>query len=342
VSVVSCEELWNGRRAKDGIERIREYTRRYEVVTNNAADDGTVAGGPESAALGLPRNGDPFPSDPDAVLTSIEPTCSDESPYIWYVDCQYSSKIPPDLGAESQEIDDDGNSVATQTAPGEGQLPAPAQRDPNPINWTATYKVTHEQTQEPLTHDYLGNAIVNSAGDPFYPPLMIEKSYAVFTVTKNYGTVNFDYLETYVDTVNLNVWKGRAERTCRMIAFEYEAVQANGYTYWRVVFRIKYKPGSWVGDRPGGLVGNNDIGQGWDMRILDQGFRTRAVSDPGPPAVYEWTDITDTRTGEKPEKPVLLNGTGGKHNSLLGVTSDEPRYVTWEIYKRRDWAGLGL
>jgi hypothetical protein len=162
---------------------------------------------------------------------------------------------------------------------------------------------------------------------------MVEKSYAIITVTKNYAQVKFDYLETYVDSVNLDPWNGRAARTCRMLAIEYERPeQTNGYSYWRVTFRIKYKPGSWTG------AYSNDEGQGWDIRLLDHGFRTRTGTDPN----YTWTDITDPSTGEKPEKPVKLNGQGGLHPSYSGVTSSANNYVTWEVYKRRAWSGLGL
>lgn len=337
MSVLSCEELWSGRRAKDGIERIREYTRRFEVIVDSASDDGTVAGGPEAGNLGLPRNGDPYPNDPDAVMVSIEPAASDDSPFLWYVDCHYSSKTPDALASESQAIDQFGNTVPTDTAPGPDQLPRAQQRDPNPINWTPVWKVTHEQVQEPLTHDYLGNEIVNSAGDPYYPPLTIERSYAVFTVEKNYAQMKFEYLQTYVDTVNLEPFRGLPARTCRMIAIEWQSQESNGYSYLRVTFRIKFKPGEWDSGR------DNDVGQGWDLRIIDQGFRTRAVTDAGPPPVYRHTDITDPKTGEKPERPQLLDGAGGKHPTLLSaVIQTPPKYVTWEVYKRRDWAGIGI
>ncbi len=114
MSVISVEELWSGGRpARDGIERIREYTRRFEVITDDANDDGTVAGGPEAAALGMPRNGDSYPNDPDAVMIDISGRCT-EAPTIWEFDCQYSSKIPDDLARESQTFDDStGDSTPT-------------------------------------------------------------------------------------------------------------------------------------------------------------------------------------------------------------------------------------
>lgn len=336
MSVLSVEQLWEDRDGSDGIERKRNYRQAWEVITDDPADDATVAGGPEAAALGLPRNADPHPGDEDAVVVSIDATNTSETPLRWLVVIQYSTELPRDLGRESQTIDPaTGDSTATATAPGAGGSPA-GQRDGNPVNWSAVYKVSHEQTTEPLTHDKNGDPIVNSAGDPFHPPLEIERSYAVVTVTKNYSSVKFDWLETYVDTVNLDVWNGRPARTCRMIALEYESVTENNVSFWRATFRIKIKPGSWA-------VRDNDTGQGWDVRVLDQGFRTRTATDPGPPPVYRYTNITDPKTGEKPEKPVLLDGDGHLHPTVTDDTiQSEPRYVTWEAYDTRSWTALGI
>jgi hypothetical protein len=89
MAVIYVEELWDGRTGEDGIERKRKYTRRFEVRTNNAADDGTVAAGAGAGAgaraLGLPGNGDAYPNDAFALVVSIRPDQSADDPTLWYV-----------------------------------------------------------------------------------------------------------------------------------------------------------------------------------------------------------------------------------------------------------------
>jgi hypothetical protein len=302
--------------------------RLYEVITNNSSDDENVAAGAEARAMGLPGNGYPHDADPAAVVVDIQAENHSETPYIWHVTLQYSTDIPFDLAAESQTIDPvTGESLPTLTAPPSGGGPPEVQRDSNPINWTTVYRFTHEQTQETVTHDRLGDPLVNSAGDPLFPAPVIERSYPVITVVKNYIKVQTSWLDTFMDTVNLDPWMGRPGRTCRMVGIDTDPDTVNNFPFWRVTFRIKVKPGeAWD-------EGEDDDGQGWDYRYLDQGFRERLGGVGVQP-----TPITPepNQYGDRPAGPYALDGTG------IYMPLGTPKYRTREIYRRRDWSTLGI
>ena len=55
----------------------------------------------------------------------------------------------------------------------------------NPTNDPATITWGSEQFQRVVVVDKEGDAVVNSAGDPFDPPIMADDSRRVVTVTKN-------------------------------------------------------------------------------------------------------------------------------------------------------------
>jgi hypothetical protein len=330
VSVQTVELLWEGWRDRDGFDRKREYVRTYEVLTDNKDDTVETAAGQEARDKGLPGNGYTLDTDPAAVVVDIQ--TARDTPRRWLVTCVYNTVWPSQLGAESLTLDPFGGSIPTPTAPGSGGAggaPPAAQRDPNPVNWPIVYSVTHEQTSVPATHDKDGVPITNSAGDPFNPPVMVEKSMPVLTFTKYYAFVDIDWLESYVDTVNAVSWKGRTSRICRMIALDWNSETVNNFPVWKVTFRVKIKRGTWAGVLP------NDVGRGWDLRILDQGYQEYVNILAGD----EKRKIDPPRGdhgGEMPG-PYPLDGLG---QSAFGAT--KPSYVTKRHFQEADWSVLGL
>ena len=331
MSVQSVELLWEGWRDRDGFDRKREYVRVYEVITDNRNDTQETAAGSEARDMGLPGNGYPLGDDGGAVVVDIQ--TARDTPLRWLVTCTYSTDWPSQLGAESLTLDPFGGSVPTATAPGEGggggAPPAPTPRDPNPVNWPIVYTVTHEQTTVPATHDNDGDPITNSAGDPFNPPVMVEKSMPVLTFTKYYAFVDIDWLESYVDTVNEVSWKGRSPRVCRMVALDWASETMNGYAVWKVTFRVKIKRGTWAGALP------NDVGRGWDLRILDQGFQEYV--QPPDPLKRKISPPRGDYGGEMPG-PFPLDGAG----QAASASATTPAYVTYRYYEEADWSDLGL
>lgn len=305
MGVVYVEELWDGRGGEDGIERKRKYTRRFEVRTDTYADDATTVG---NSPL-LPRNGQRHPMDAYALLVKIRPEGTADDPTLWTVSCDYDTEIPRAQARESQKIDPD-----TGQSKESGQ--DPQTRPENPLDRPATYKVSHEQTSEVVEDDNAGSPILNSADDPFDPPLEEERSYAVVTVSKNYAVVEFDWLELFVDSINSTRWRGRAPFTCRMIAIEYEPAQENNVSFWKVQFRIKIRKQLWL------------------KKVIDRGFREKIPTGPG---TFKWERITDPGTGAFPTEPQLLDGNGRKLTAGSG-----PVFRTFHTKPEKSFNQLGI
>lgn len=114
---------------------VRSYTRKFTVISDDKLDDAYVVG----STAGLPIIGSTHPSDSDAVCHTLEVANTD--PYAgWTVTAEYSSERDFD---SSDPLDDE---VLTR--------------------WTS------EIYQEPVFLDSItGQAILNSAGDPFIDPI---------------------------------------------------------------------------------------------------------------------------------------------------------------------------
>lgn len=155
---------------------------------------------------------------------------------------------------------------------------------------------------------------------------MIEKSAPVLTFTKYYAFVEIDWLESYVDTVNEVTWKGRTPRICRMVALDWSSETVNNFAVWKVTFRVKIKRGTWAGPLA------NDVGRGWDLRILDQGYR-ELLGNLLLPIAAPRDDYGNAQPG-----PFPLAGDG----SAAPSSQTTPRYVTYRYYQEADWSELGL
>lgn len=326
VAVTEVNLLWEGRGGRDGIDRKQRYVRVYEVLTDDPNDDEDIAGGEQARALGLPGNADVLKPGSNAFVQDIDAKVSSESPLRWLVTVTYDNTWS-EFGSEGQTIDPNtGLSNYTETGPGAHHGKPHQQRDPNPVNWSATYRTSHEQSQEPFTHDLDGNPVVNSAGDPFNPPLMVERSRPVIEITKYLADVNVEWLERFVDSVNLDTWHGRPARYCRMIGLEWESQTVGAFAVWRVTFRIKIKGGQWN-------EGANDQGQGWDIRLLDVGYQEYT---DGFKTTKKLIDPKANNRGVEAPGPWPLDGLG------FASDGDPPAFVTYRNFGEEDWSELGL
>lgn len=238
MGVESVYELWSGRSGEDGIERKRDYTRCFEVRTTVNTDDGTVAGGSQARAMGLPGNGAAYPTDVYARLIKIRPSQNDVDPTLWTVSCDYSTTLPGGSKGgttQSQEAHDlDPETGETKPKPDSGT------RAENPLDRPAAYKWSHEKHTQPATHTWDGIPILNCADEPYDPPIEAKRSLGVLTVTKNYSFINMEWLDRFVDAVNISRFYGRAKRTWFMDGIDADSQVSNGVSYYQVVFRMLY------------------------------------------------------------------------------------------------------
>lgn len=267
------------RRGTDGIDGIRRYTRSFIFESSSDSEDEYAILSHPSA----PQNGSVHPSDAGAFVVSRTAECTDGRNG-WLLTCEYSS--------ERQYSED-------PTA------------DPAAISWTS------EQFQKPAIQDKDGDAIVNSAGDPFDPPNMMDDSRRIVTVTKNLATVPA-WILTYQDAVNSDaftvdgvpVTAGQA----KMQRVDVGEVQSrNGINFRPVVFQIHLQR------------------DGWLLEPLDAGFREL----DGTARV----NIANDGDGGQPAAPVPLDGSGGV---LANPDAANCVFLSFSVYNTAAFAALPL
>lgn len=278
MSVIFKEEIGSGRKATN-TRGMRSYTRQFRLETTSRSD-GPYAVGSDS---NLPLIGSVHPEDSFAWCTSLS-VDNTEDWKGWTVTAEYSS---------------------------ERELSETPTSDPALISWSS------EQFQRPAIIDKDGNAIVNSAGDPFDPQNMIDDSRRVVTVTKNLSSVP-SWILTYQDAVNsggftvdgISVGDGLAKMQSVTVS---EAQTRNGTSFRTVTFSIHLEK------------------NGWLLEPLDAGFRKKVD------VVLE--NIRNDGDGELPAAPVPLNGSG---DVLVDPNPSNVFYGSFTVYETKDFSILPL
>lgn len=258
----------------------RSYTRSFKLITSAKTERAYHVGSHAS----LPVIGEVHPDDAGAWCTTLQVDPSD--PWKgWTVTAEYST---------------------------ERELAETPTSDPAEITWGS------EQFQKAAITNYAGQAIVNSAGDPFDPPIMIDDSRPYVTVSKNLATVP-TWVMTYQDAVNsasfvvdgITVGTGLAKMQNISVS---PRQSRNGTSFRTVTFTIHLQK------------------QGWLSKVLDAGFREVAYGG-------ELQNIRNPGDEELPAAPVPLDGAG------MALTDPSPanavyRYDT--VYETKDFSALPL
>jgi hypothetical protein len=258
----------------------RSYTRTFKLTTSAKTERAYHVGSHAS----LPVIGEVHPDDAGAWCTTLQVDPSD--PWKgWTVTAEYST---------------------------ERELAETPTDDPAEITWG------YEQFQKPAITNYAGQAILNSAGDPFDPPIMIDDSRPHVTISKNLASVPV-WIFTYQDAINsgsftvdgITVAAGLAKMQNITIT---RGQSRNGTSFRTVTFSIHLQK------------------QGWSSKQLDAGFR-----QIGSGGARE--NIRNGIDDELPAAPVPLDG--------AGVALDDPDpatavYRTDVVYEAKDFSALPL
>jgi len=273
-------EIPAGRSAKNSLG-IRTYQRQFRLVTDSRSDGPYEIG----SNANLPSIGSVHPEDASAWCREL--TVDNDEPYTgWIVTANYSS---------------------------ERELSETPTSDPAFVTWDS------EQFQKPAIQDKDGDAVVNSAGDFFDPPAMMDDSRRVVTVQKNLTAVPtwiLDYQDAVnsdqftVDGVTIAIGTAKMQR----VSVGAEDIR-NGTTFRQVTFTMHLQR------------------DGWDMQILDAGFRR---IDPGDSTKRIAISLDD---GTEPTTPALLDGSGGL---LSNPTPANAVFKTFSVYKTRTFSSLPL
>lgn len=284
MGIVSVKEQFEGRDTSQGIKRERTYKRVFDVLT----DDPRTGGFAVRAALGIVI-GDPYQlgvdgvdawaeGDTGAFATSIRAAVSSDDGRTWRAEVDYGPYDPE-----------------TTTSPLD---------EPEEVSWDG---VTFEV---PVDYDADGTAIVNSAGDPYDPPVIREDDRPVLTIVRNELEFDPDLSDLYRGSTNSATFFGRAAGTVKMLPIRAQRLwsanlQLNNGFYWRVTYTFHI---------------NKD---GWKKKLLDQGYQ-EVVSGNRKKILVDGLPVSS---------PQLLNGSGAK--LAVGGT---PVYKEFTVHKPRDFS----
>jgi len=290
VTVTLFDEIHSGRQgSSEGLAKTTS-SRSWRVVTNNRYDDDVFVIRYGLSSNLLPQLYSPHPSW--RALTARKVTASNQadSPHHFLVTVEYSSAP---LDKEDKDKEDN---------------PDPTTR-PAVIKWnTVLYR-------EAVEKDVDGDAILNSAGDYFDPPIERDRSNWTCVVRKNlanpptwlldYNNCPINSSSFVVDGVNVQQRKARLS----MIDIGEKQVE-NDVNFRTVTITLEFKK------------------EGWQASILDQGLKE---VDGGvlKPITVDGKSITS---------PMLLSG--GVH--IDAPSPDNAEFLDYDIYDEKDFSVLPL
>jgi len=268
---------------------VRTRQRRWRVSA-------TVAITPDQALYDAqaPRLRSRHPSDSSLVCQSISATQNDQDRHSVFITAEYATLA----GARPEE-----------------PPPQSILYNPAVISWQ-----TQQYTAE-IQRDVNGNAVLNSAGDPFYPPVQIQKSRLVAQVRKALSMVPAWLLE-YRDAVNnapftldgLQIKKGAAR------------ILDISISEWRHEGELSYREVSIT-------IAVNDEADSWQPKVLDQGFFEKIQVNGN--TVRRRIRVA----GEPVCSPVLLDGQG---HALPNPVPAQAQWITVNAYPEKDFSILPL
>lgn len=279
MSVISFLEIHDGRDGADDVQgktAVRRYTRVFRAMTDNDHNDANTV----VAHASCPRLGSVYPYDIGAWCKGRRANSVNKR--VWIITATYSSE---------REMEED-----------------PA-ADPPQFTWST------QQFQRIYVKDRDGKAIVNSAGDPYDPPVEGDDSRVSCTVSRNVASVPA-WVLTYKDAVNA-------------AAFTIDGISVNAGS--AKVQSINIGP----------VQSRNDISfrqlsitltfaESFAAEVLDAGFNYKDGTD------RKKITLAD---GNEPTAPVLLDGAGAV---LADPTLDNAVYNSHDIYNEMDFSALPL
>lgn len=309
MAVTAVHELWAGR---DGewTEDQRSYTRVFRVETNDKADHAGVI----ETYVGIPKVGEPFPADYNARCVSVSPRSESFSPFIWLTTCTYRSKSADEGSPPEFDPTDDRAVIRWNTET--------YQRVCHKAYWSTTTAddANPRPTVSPTTPEI---GVVNSAGDPFDPPVMIDDCRFGVSVTKNLSTVPIELL-SYVNSIN------DAEITIDNVDIELRRLKVMSVSV------SDWKERNWTDYREVNVAFSVATVDHIPQQ-LDQGFRQKVQLTSGEnEGEYRRKNITN-EDGSQPNAPVLLNGMG---EPLVDPSLDNAVFVELGVYPERDFDDL--
>jgi hypothetical protein len=290
VTVTLFDEIHSGRQgSSEGLAKTTS-SRSWRVVTNNRYDDDVFVIRYGLSSNLLPQLYSPHPSWQALTARKVTASNQADSPHHYIVTVEYSSAP---LDKEDKDKEDN---------------PDPTTR-PAVIKWnTVLYR-------EAVEKDVDGDAILNSAGDYFDPPIERDRSNWTCNVRKNlanpptwlldYNNCPINSSSFTVDGVSVQARKARLS----MIDIGEKQIE-NDVNFRTVTITLEFKK------------------EGWQASILDQGLKEVDGGELKPIMI----------DGKSLTSPQLLSG--GVH--IDAPSPDNAEFLDYDIYDEKDFSVLPL
>lgn len=316
------QEEWPERQTTQESDGTRTHVRVFIMESDSDTDDGATA---LLSGL-LPPMFSQHPNDGGALLLKRTPRGLDESPRVYRVTLDYSSKVPQfPSGITSSGGEGTGGSGPEEMA------------NENPLLRTPDIFFDSETIQEVLEFDHDGKRYATSAHEPFDPPKVQERELMALNITRNLPSFNPAIIGTYSGAVNEVDFLGYATDEVLLRKLTARPKWEHGYFYWEVYARFVFNPKlptpitvQVIADEQGG---EQPLYRGtWHDLVLDAGYRKLVAG------VQQ--EIMLPPNGQRPSRPVHLNGTG----VLLSDVTQEVNavYLKRRPRHRRDFNNLQL
>jgi hypothetical protein len=164
------------------------------------------------------------------------------------------------------------------------------EQEENPLNRPVKRKWTTNKYRQAIDKDINGQAILNSAGDPYDPPLEVDRSHWTCSFVANVADVPA-YILDYEDAINnASIMIGgipAAQYTAKIDEIDISELKIEGdYEYYEFGFTLEFRREKWN-----------------PVKVLDQGMRYKSGSDR--------KQIMDNSTPARPVSSAkLLDGAG--------------------------------
>ena len=253
--------------------------------------------------------GDKFPLNPYLFLKKLTPSRSGESRLVWRVRGDYE-QLKGNVGRVENPLDEPS---------------------------TATWGTIRETVPVVSAFNAEGErkiAVVNSAGQPFDPPLTEPRTRLVASI--RYNSEDFDpsdaneFQESVNDEpVTIGTITVR-ERMAKIIEYSAEPQEFNGINYWSVTIKVEINTNETL-DAEGEVVA-----QGFDREVLDQGIFE--LKDPDLPATDKLLVRMTTDDKEEVTEPLKLDGEGKK----LNPQTKDPVFLPFKTNRQKNFGPLRL
>lgn len=266
-----------------------EDERIWDVFTNSASDDKWTL----IATGAYPVYGSFHPDNP--ISTCRDVIYSQRSKFYWRVTASYSTR--PETQSEKEEREQE-----------------------DPLNRLPATRWSFNSYTKAIYEDINGEAIVNSAGDYFDPPVEIEEFRPVATVQTNVvaGTLPFNIMD-FMGRINSSVFTFAGQsvpaESARIVVLDLgEDKRASNVSYNVFTYAIEFNPDTYV------------------LRVLDQGFRRQG-------AIFVEDILIEDADGNRarPSSQVLLDGAGDILENPSPATAE---FRPFDVYESIDFHGL--